>query len=545
MGRKEELGVLLGAADALRDGRSSVVTICAEAGAGKTRLLEEFRANAEGDVRWLEGRAYPYTADTPYAALIDLLNRVARIDENDRAAEVKAKLDDMVAAVLPDDTEAAAVIGHLYGLEVNRTIDLEAFRTRLLDVLGRLLDEVARQGPTVLIFQDLHWVDPSTASLIRRLVTSLSAPLLTVCNFRPGFTLGVEGERALQLGVLSRRETGALVESLLDSAVAPDGLVAWLADRTDGNPFFVEEIVNSLIDKEVLVRTDAGWNLAGALADDTVPPTIRGLLAARIDGLSPDARRVLREASVVGREFLYRIMASVTDTPADLESGIARLSAADFIRENNLDPELEYIFKHALTQEVAYEGLLIRDRQRLHERVAQGIELHLSDRIDEFVDTLAYHYERSGHVVEAVRYLRSAAKKAVDRFAVEEADRKYAAAYALLTAEEAVGVVISADDRDRLLLEVLTDWAVVFYYSCDLHRFDALYERHRELGDAVGDDTLAARWNAWAGMLTWLHRADNRAAGQMLLGAIERAQKVGDPVAEGMARSWMVWIDWT
>lgn len=544
IGRKEELGLLLGAVDALRDRRSTVVTICAEGGAGKTRLLEEFRANVDDDVRWLEGRAYPYSADTPYAAVVDLLNRVAQIDETDRSEEVRSKLTTMVAAVLPGDHVAADVVGHLYGLVPARPIDLEAFRSVLLDVLVRLLDGFAANRPTVLALQDLHWVDPSTAALIRRLLTSLSSPLLTVCNFRPGFSLGVEGERALELAVFSPRETVALVESLLPGADPPDGLAEWLAARTDGNPFFIEEIVNSLIDRAVLVRRGEGWELTRSLGDDTVPPTIQGLLAARIDGLDADARRVLREASVVGREFLHRIVQSITDEPASLDSSLERLSATDFIRRNDLDPELEYIFKHALTQEVAYEGLLLRDRQQMHERVARSIEAHLNDRIAEFVEALAFHYQRSGHVREAVEYLRRSGRKARDRYAMAEADHQYAAAYSLLTAEGTVGVVIDERERDRLLVETILEWSEVFYYRGALGELHTLHRHHGDLVEQVDDDALAARWKGWEAMVAWAHlgKVDEPAA--MLDETIRLAEECGDRVAETYAHAWATWMCW-
>ena len=174
VGRQEELGVLLGAVDRLRDGESSLITVCAEAGSGKTRLLEEVRSRLGADVQWYEGRAYPYTADIPYAPLVDLFNNAASIDENDDAAQVRAKLTAMVTTLLPGDDLALAAIGQLYGTTpVDGAVDLEAFQSVLRGAVARLLDVVARRAPTVVCLQDLHWVDPSTAALVRELAGTI------------------------------------------------------------------------------------------------------------------------------------------------------------------------------------------------------------------------------------------------------------------------------------------------------------------------------------------------------------------------------------
>ena len=542
VGRQEELGVLLGAVDRLRDGESTLITVCAEAGAGKTRLLEEVRSRLGADVQWYEGRAYPYTSDIPYAPLVDLFNNAASIDENDDVSQVRTKLSAMVTTLLPGDDLALAAIGQLYGTTpVDGAVDLEAFQSVLRGAVGRLLDVVARRAPTVVCMQDLHWVDPSTAALVRELAGTLTEPVVTICNFRPGFELGAPGERSLYLSELSARQSREQLMSLLDGAEPPDELVTMVTVRADGNPFFVEELVNTLVDDGVLARRGETWVLTTSLDAVTVPSTIRGLIAARIDNLAPEPRRVLREASVVGREFLYRIMQSVTDAPQDLEGSLAGLSAADLIHERNVDTELEYIFKHALTQEVAYDGLLRRDRQALHERVARGIEAHLGGRANEFVETLAYHYQRSGHTVEAVDYLRRSGRKALDRYAIAEAHRQYRAAYDLLTSDDQDTVAVDGAVRDRLVIETIIEWAQCHYYTCEIGGLRDLQERHRELPAAVGDDVLTARWMAWVGMVTWqLERITD--ADRHLTDALELARRCGDATAEGYALAWLTWV---
>ncbi len=260
VGRQEEFGVLLGAVDRLRDGESSLVTVCAEAGAGKTRLLEEVRSRLGPDVQWYEGRAYPYTADIPYAPLVDLFNSAASIDENDSAVQVREKLTGMVTGLLPGDDLALAAIGQLYGTTpVDGAVDLEAFQSVLRAAVARLLDVVAARAPTVVCLQDLHWVDPSTAALVRDLMGAISEPVVMICNFRPGFELGAPGERLLYLSELSARQSREQLMSLLDGAEPPDDLLSLVTARADGNPFFVEELVNTLVDDGVLARRGDAW----------------------------------------------------------------------------------------------------------------------------------------------------------------------------------------------------------------------------------------------------------------------------------------------
>ena len=244
----------------------------------------------------------------------------------------------------------------------------------------------------------------------------------------------------------------------------------------------------------VLARQGDKWVLTTRLEEVTVPTTIRGLIAARIDNLGPSPagcsarRRWSAASSSTGS------CSPCTGAPDDLEGSLAGLSAADLIRERDNDADLEYIFKHALTQEVAYDGLLRRERQLLHERVARGIEAQLGGRANEFVETLAYHYQRSGHVVEAVDFLRRSGRKALDRYALAEAHRQYRAAYDLLTSEDEDTLAVDRLTRDRLLIETIIEWAQCHYYTCAIGAARDLQERHRDLPAAVGDDVLTARW---------------------------------------------------
>ncbi len=539
VGRQEELGILLGAVDRMRDGTSSVVTVSAEAGSGKTRLFEEVHARL-GDVVWVEGRAYPYTSNVPYAPILDLLSRAAGIDESDEPDEVRAKLESLIDGLAPGDSDASAVIAQLFGVHSGDDIDLEVFGEMLTTALGRLLSATAGREPTVVCFQDLHWVDPSTADLIRTLARETSPPRVTICNFRPSGDFEIDGARRIDLGELSPRQTREQLASLLDGSDPPDALVALVVERAEGNPFFAEEIVNSLLDQELLTVVDDEWTLSADGVSQAIPPTVRGLLSSRIDMLDAQRKQVLREASVVGREFLHRIVQSVAGDPVQLDGSLAVLSAADLIRVKDHDPELEYIFKHALIQEVAYEGLVTRDRQRLHGQVARSLEAHFGERSNEIVETLAFHYERSGDVEPAIRYLRLAGRRALAQHALDEAHSYYRSAYELLTADDVDGV-----DKvrvDRLLLETLLDWCHAFYYRGNIDDLAALQERHESLAEAVGDPSLLARWKGWIGLALWLDKGAIVEAIAVLDESVDEAIVCGDVTARGYAMAWLSWL---
>jgi class 3 adenylate cyclase len=542
VGRQEALGVLLGAVDQMRDGVSSILSVSADAGAGKTRLFEELRSRLSDDVVWVEGRAHPYTSNVPYAPIVDMLSRVAGIDEADGPDVVRPKLESFVDGLVPGDVDALAVVNQLFGARIDRDHGVEVFGEMLTSALGRLLSATASRGPTIVCFQDLHWVDPSTAELIRVLARDVSPPRVTICNFRPSAEAEIDGARQIELGELSPRETRAQLASMLDGARPPDDLALLVLARAGGNPFFAEEIVNSLLDQALLTLVDGEWVLSADGAGQSIPSTVRGLLASRIDMLDPQRKQVLREASVVGREFLHRVVQSVASEPDDLDGSLALLTEADLIRVKMHDPELEYIFKHALIQEVAYEGLVTRDRQRLHRQVARSLDAHFGDRSNEIVETLAFHYQRSGDVVPAVRYLRLAGGKALAHEALSEAHRYFRSAYELLTQGTVHGV--DRSQVDRLLLETLLDWSHAFYYQGNLGDLRALQLQHETLAQTIGDPRLSALWNTWRGLALWFDDGAINEAIATFEEAVEEAIACGDVTARGYAAAWLAWATW-
>ncbi len=534
VGRHEELGVLLGAVERVQDGQGSVIGIKAEAGSGKTRLLEEFRSRIEADVQWLEGRAYPYGENIPYAALIDLISNALDVGEEDTPASISAKLHSVVGPLVGDEDRVLDPFVRLYGLPEREgaALDKDSFQDRLLESLVAVVDALCERAPTVLVFQDLHWIDPSTLEIIDRLVTTITVPAVVIANYRPSFEGGLTDMREIELGVLSPRQSAQMIASLLADDEPPGELVRFVVDRTDGNPFFIEEIINSLLETGTLLQTEGGWETVGSLGDADLPTSVRGVIAARIDRLDADRRRVLREASVVGRQFLYEVIRRVATVTATLDPSLADLEHADLIRERS-DPDLEYFFKHALTQDVAYEGLLKKERMELHARAAQAIEVQFADRLGEVTETLAYHYTQAGLVDKAVHYLRAAGTKAMDRYALVEAQSHFEKAYELLV--DGSGV-----ELDSELVDLILDWAMLFYYRARLLDLDQILDRHQDAVERLDDDHRRMWWLIWRGHADGfkLDQSDNMVH---LNAAIDIAERIGDETGYAYARTWQVW----
>ena len=533
VGRHEEMGILLGAVERVQDEQGSVIGIRAEAGSGKTRLLDEFRAKVEDRVQWLEGRAYAYGENIPFAALMDLISTAIDVSEEDTQDSIADKLTSTVGPLVGGEARLLDPFVRLYGLpeRAEAALDKDSFQDRLLESLRAVIETLAARAPTVLVFQDLHWVDPSTTAVVSRLVESLSVPVVVVVNYRPSFTESIPGLREIELGPLSPRQTRHMIGSILDDESPPEDLVGFVVERTDGNPFFIEEIINSLVETGSLQQTDDGWSMTRAVSELDLPSSVRGVIAARIDRLDADRRRVLREASVVGRQFLYEVIRRVATVTATLDPSLADLEHADLIRERS-DPDLEYFFKHALTQDVAYEGLLKKERVELHGRAAAAIEEQFQGRLGEVTETLAYHYAQAGDIDKAVPFLRQAGTKAMDRYALVEAQAHFEKAYDLLGESD--------QTRDEEMIDLILDWAILFYYQARLLALDELLDRHQEAVDRVDSEERLMWWLVWRGHTDGfkLAQRDNM---MHLDRAVEIAERLGDETGLAYAKTWQIW----
>ena len=437
VGRHHELSVLEAHLDQVRHGRGHVVVVSGEAGIGKSRLLLEFRRGARaGDATWLEGHCISYGRSTPYLPIVDLIKRAFGVEEGDDEARIVERLE---LGTQPWDSDARSAIPYLrYLLRADpgdvgvAGMDPRERRVGIFAALRTLLLQQCRNGPLVAMIEDLHWVDEMSQAAVASLVDVVAtAPLLLVLTTRSGERDPVServSSTRLVLDHLAEAESVALVRGVLDGSILSPELEALVTGKAEGNPFFTEEVVRSLLETGVIARCDGAWRLQRAVDEVRIPDTIQEVILARIDRLDRAAKEAVQLASVIGREFTARVLDRMSDREARLSGILAELEAHGLIDEKSLHPEPAYVFKHALTQEVAYSTLLAERRRGLHRQAGAAVEELYQDRLAEHYETLAHHYVEGREWTKAVRYLEKAGDKAGAAYANADALRFYARA---------------------------------------------------------------------------------------------------------------------
>jgi class 3 adenylate cyclase/tetratricopeptide (TPR) repeat protein len=431
VGRHAECAALHQALEQARAGHGQVVAVIGEAGVGKTRLFHEF-THASPPPGWLllASSATSYGKATSYLLVIDLLKAYFQVDDRDDVRRIREKLTGRLLTL--DPALGPTLPAFLALLEVPmedahwQALDPSHRRQHTLDALKRLLLRESQVQPLVLVFENLHWIDAETQAFLDGLVEGLpAARLLLLVNYRPEYQHGWGTKTSytqLRLDPLPPASAEAMLQSLLgdDAGLAP--LTQRLIERTQGNPFFLEESVRILVDTQMLVGTQGAYRLAGELPSIQVPATVQAVLAARIDRLPPEEKQLLQTAAVIGTEVPLALLQAIAEAPEVLLLlGLTHLQAAEFLYETRLFPEIEYTFKHALTQQVAYETLLQERRRMLHARIVEALESLAGEQGAEQVERLAHHALRGEVWDKALTYGRRAGEKAMARPAYREA----------------------------------------------------------------------------------------------------------------------------
>ncbi|MGH7391030.1 MAG: AAA family ATPase [Candidatus Rokuibacteriota bacterium] len=431
VGRKAELEELERALERARRGQGQVVAVIAEAGVGKSRLLWEF-LDSRRDRDWLilETGCISHRQATAYLPIIELLRSYFQIEDGDPAGKIREKVvGKLLSRDLKIDDYLPAYLWLLEALEENspwQQLPPEQRRQRTVEGVRRLLLHESHVQPLILVFEDLHWIDAETQALLDGLVDSLPATrILLLVNHRPEYRHPWGGKsyyRHLRLQPLPPETAEELLEMLLGADPALDRLKQRLIALTEGNPFFLEESVRTLRETRVLTGERGAYRLSQPVEAIQVPPTVQAILAARIDRLPEDEKRLLQSSSVVGVEVPLALLREIADTSdEDLHGGLARLQASDFLFESRLFPEIEYGFRHALTHDVVYASVLHDRRRALHGRIVDAIERSCANRLSEHVERLAHHAFRGQVWTKALPYLRQAGTKAHGRSANREA----------------------------------------------------------------------------------------------------------------------------
>jgi class 3 adenylate cyclase/tetratricopeptide (TPR) repeat protein len=472
VGREKEFAMMRSGVEQLvASGRGGIIGIIGDAGLGKSRLIAEAQNLLRSDdfsrptatkvatttsVMWLEGHTLSFGQTISYWPFQEILRGWAGITEKDDEDDAWRKLEGKVRALFGEETiEYLPYLASLLALAVRgeyvervKYLDGEAMGKQIFLTSRRFFERLAITQPTVLVFEDLHWMDESSTHLLEHLLPLVeSAPLLIVGLSRP--ERGTPAARLRELSArdyparyteirlvpLSSPDSAQLVRNLLEIEDLPVRVREMIVGKAEGNPFFIEEVIRTLIDTGAVKRdTAAGrWRATAQIETLTIPDTIQGVIMARVDRLEEEVKQVLRTAAVVGRSFFYRVLKAVAEADKTLDASLAELQAIELIREKQVAPELEYIFKHALAQETTYESILLQRRRDLHARVGRAIESLFADRLEEFYGLLAYHYAKAETWEKAQEYLLKAGDQAGQMAADAEALNHYqqaAAAYA-------------------------------------------------------------------------------------------------------------------
>jgi predicted ATPase len=433
VGRTQELALLHARLAQAVGGQGQVIGMVGEPGMGKSRLLAEWRQqlHAHG-VAYLEGHCLSYGSTTPYLPVLDLLRGHCGITPADGVDAITAKVCGRLQALgLAPDTGAPSLL-HLLGVEAATAqvagIDPETLKAHTFATLRQLWLQSSQQHPLILAVEDLHWSDPTSEEWFASLVEGLpGAALLVLGTYRPGYRPAwLEKSYATQLTVppLSAPDSVQVIQTVLQQETVPPPLVKALLAKAQGNPFFLEELARTLMEQDAGQGEPTGQSPGPrpALTDLQLPPTVQAVLAARIDRLPPDEKRLLQTAAVIGKDVPFSLLQALAEFPeATLRVGLAHVQAAEFLYETNLFPELEYTFKHALTHEVAYGGLLHERRRALHARIVEVMEQCYAERLVEQVEQVAHHAVRGEVWSKAVSYCQQAGTRAYDRAAFREA----------------------------------------------------------------------------------------------------------------------------
>jgi DNA-binding NtrC family response regulator/tetratricopeptide (TPR) repeat protein len=523
-GRHHELELLQDRFRAAAEGRGQVVGIVGEAGIGKSRLLLELRKSLRGErAAWFEGYCVSYGSAVPYLPVIAILRRSLRIVEGDSPASMARKVRAGLEELEMEPEEWAPYLHHLLGIKDGTerlgVLSRDAIRARTVDALRQMGLRGSRQRPIVFVCEDLQWIDRSSEECLASLIEATAgAAVLSLLTYRPGYRPPwMDKSYATQLALqpLSRGESQQIVESLLAARASQDTLAPAILSKAEGNPFFLEELCRAVADELA-----AGGGIA-------VPDTVEEALRARIDRLPEDVQGALRMASVIGREVPLRLLQAAWPGPGDIEPHLRELTRLEFLYEHTRPGESVYVFKHALTRDVAYDSLSAPQRHTLHLAAARAVERLYEGRLEEADDRLAYHYARTDHADRAVECLSRMAEKAA---------RAYAHTEALGVLDEALVHVerLPAEVRDRRRLRlVLRKAPSLIHLGRFREALGSLLHWKTSL-DRLDDATLAAHYHFLLAR-TYLFLGERDRALESAQLAIAEATRSGDTATRGKA----------
>ncbi|MCX5748628.1 MAG: AAA family ATPase [Candidatus Saganbacteria bacterium] len=441
VGRDKEYEELIDVTEEWIAGKGQIISIVGEAGIGKSRLVSELKGHLETDSShahlYLEGRCISIGQPISYWPFLDILRSWFSLSEEDTEAEMANKVRQQIESFMPDRTDdILPFLGQLMNLQFGGEIDTrlthyspEQVKQGIMMRLRDIFEALSQRNNLMLILEDLHWADELSLDLISLLMDELMAhPLMLVCVYRPE-----QGHNVSRLSSIARRkcleryteialkplpdpEGRRLVHELLAIDDLPDSVRDMILAKSEGNPFFIEEVIRSLMEQGLVYKDDDSWVAKADVIEVQVPDTIQSVILERVDRLESEAKYVLQCASVIGRLFKYRLLDHITQKQKELDGYLDEFEERYLVYPERTVPEMEYAFKHVLTQEATYQGILEQRKQAFHRNVALGIERLYKERIEDFYEELVYHWERSKDREKTLEYLVKAGKKSAKHY---------------------------------------------------------------------------------------------------------------------------------
>ncbi len=497
VGRQKELDQLVECYEQAKRGQGQVVGIVGEPGVGKSRLLLQLRSVLpQGEYNYLEGQCLHYGEAMAYLPIVSALRTYFDIEEGEAELISQKKLKRRISEL---DERLMVMLPPLQDLlflqvqdEAYLKLEPQKKREKAFEAMWSLIIRESQNRLVILALEDLHWIDRASEEFLNYLIGRLSgAHVLLLLAYRPEYKNPWTSKTyysQIRVEELSPETSAEMVQAMLKGVKAAPDLTRLVLDKSAGNPLFMEEFTRTLIERGYVQRRNGQYQLTVKPSDIQVPETVQGIIAARIDRLEEELKEIMQTASVIGRDFSYRILQAIMGTQRDLEGCLLNLQALEFIYERSLFPDPEYVFKHALTQQVAYSSLLLKKRKEIHERIGQAIEGLYPDRLAEFYEMLAYHYSRADSPDKAYHYLKLSADKATRNYANREALGFYQAIIAILNNQP------DTEEKKRREVEILLGMANTM--GCLAYpegSIDTL-ESGERLSRQVGDDKSLAHF---------------------------------------------------
>jgi class 3 adenylate cyclase/tetratricopeptide (TPR) repeat protein len=544
-GRERELELLLDGLERSKAGRGQAFSIMSEAGVGKSRLLYEFRkAVASEDVTFLEGRCLSYSRAVAYHPVIDILKANFDIHEGDGDFEIREKIKRGLKISGADEASTLPFLLELLAVKDSGIDQIpmspEVKKNRIIEALKRIVLKRSEIRPLIMAYEDLHWIDKSSEDQLKHLLESIpGARVLLIFTYRPEFvhTWGAKSYHSqVMLNRLSNRESLMMVSHLLGTEELDKDLEEFILEKTEGIPFFIEELIKSLKDLKIITRENNRYRITKDIKEVAIPATIQDVIMARVDSLPEEMKGLLQTASAVGRESSYDLIKRLTGlAEQELLSQLSVLKDSELLYERGIYPQSTYIFKHALTQEVTYNSLLLKRRKQIHEGIGRAMEAQYPDRLEEHYELLAYHYGHSANADKAVKYLDLANQKAAKLNAMEEAKAYFDEAMELLDA------LPETEENRQRRISLLANQGIVFFLLFKSPEYYDLLTRYEPMARGIGNPELLG---AFCGRLGHCHHLFGHydQAIQTLTKAAELCQEAGN--AEDAGHAYVFW-EWS